>query len=369
MFGTLSSGPRQDLNKMARGYYRTDDATTQGVCNMLAPSSSEGTITIFDPCCGEGIVLGDLQESLRAQSPDAHIKTLGVEIEGSRFVTALSKLDQVVHGDALHHMASSSWASLLFFNPPYGMTKRGEKNVRLEQLFWEAHSNRLMPGGVLVAVLPEYLFYRESPIMVQWMSRYLEPGRTKIFNASTDQFKQIVIIGYRRIRKDGELVQPDEALQVLLDPDAKFPSLPETPSDDLLYRIPVGKEPETFKVHELTQETVQHILSLQKIKAFNQEVNNFLETEFATQQKLRSISTLREGHIPALLSSGVLDGIVEDDSGRFLVRGTVKTVLVTQDETVDDGTDDNTTKTSITRKHETCIMAWDMDSFELLEIA
>ncbi|OFC30367.1 DUF6094 domain-containing protein [Acidithiobacillus caldus] len=378
MFGSLSAGARQDLNKIARGYYRTDDKTTQGICNVIGIKPNTKHITLFDPCCGEGIVLSDLQQFLSSCLEDQiSIDTYGMEIDGQRYLTSCEKLTQVLHGDALYGIASSAWASLLFFNPPYGYTKRGIKNVRLEQLFWEQHANRLMPGGLLCAILPVYLFYRDAPIMTDWLARYLEPGQTRIYRASTDQFQQIVILGYRRISKDGLVREPDPALRILLDPDATYPDLPSEYLDTPLYEIPEGRNPEVFRIHALSKETVQHMLEGKSAKAFFQEFKMFLVTEHATQQKLRSVGPLREGHIPALLASGGLDGIVADNNNQYLVRGTVKTVLDTREpakeknpdtEENGDSGSKNHKVTITTRRHETRIMAWDMDTYELLEV-
>lgn len=378
MFGSLSAGARQDNNKRARGYYRTDDKTTQGICHVLGLRAHTQHITLFDPCCGEGIVLSDLQQFLTACTEDpVSIDSYGMEIDGQRYLASCEKLTQVLHGDALYGIASSAWASLLFFNPPYGSTKRGEKSVRLEQLFWEQHANRLMPGGVLCAVLPRYLFFRDAPVMTDWLARYLEPGQTRIYRASTDQFQQIVILGYRRNSKDTFVREPDPALRILLDPDATYPDLPSEYLDTPLYEIPEGRTPDVFRINALSRETVQHTLEGKAAKAFFQEFKMFLVTEHATQQKLRSVGPLREGHIPALLASGGLDGIVADDNNQYLVRGTVKTVMDTkeadpeknQDTEENGGSGSKNHKVTVTtRRHETRIMAWDMNTYELLEV-
>lgn len=378
MFSTISSGVRQNANKIARGYYRTDDSTTQGICHCLSLKEDVKNAIIFDPCCGEGIVSADLQKYL---GEDA-CTTYGVEIDGARFKASHQKMGNVLHGDALYLVASSQWASLLFFNPPYGWTKQHDKNIRLEQLFWETQSYRLVPGGVLVAVLPDYLFYRDAPRMAEFFSNYLEKDQSVVYRADTDQFKQIVVIGYRRKRSPGEALDPDIDLRnLLLNPDADLPSLPKEPMFTP-YLIPDGKEPDTFRINQLTQEFVEVVLS-QDTK-FNQELQNFLKTQQATTQKMRSVSQLRDGHIPAMLASGGLDGYLEDAQGRFLVRGTVETILDVQkqqdkdddqqhgedeEETYSSSNTSHKTVTFTTRRHITKILAWDTSNFNLIRIS
>lgn len=375
MFSTISSGDRQNANKIARGYYRTDDSTTQGICHCLSLKEGVKNAVIFDPCCGEGIVSSDLQNYL---GEDA-CTTYGVEIDGARFKASHQKMQQVLHGDALYLVSSSNWCSLLFFNPPYGWTKQHDKNIRLEQLFWETQSSRLVPGGVLVAVLPDYLFYRDAPRMAEFFSNYLEKDQSVVYRADTDQFKQIVVIGYRRKRESGQALDPDIALRnLLLNPDAELQHLPKEPMFTP-YIIPDGRHPDTFRINHLTQEFVEVVLS-QDAK-FNLELQNFLKTQQATMQKMRSVAQLRDGHIPALLASGGLDGYLEDAQGRFLVRGTVETVLDEQkdtgntDDTEDTGEQNpsskpsNKTVTITTRRHITKILAWDTANFNLIRIA
>ena len=360
MFSTISSGTRQNNNKLARGYYRTDDSTTQGICNLLALEGDNAII--FDPCCGEGIVSADLQKYLGEDG----CTTYGVEIDGERYKASNARMQQVLHGDSLHLVASSGWASLLFFNPPYGWVKQHDENIRLERLFWEAHASRLVAGGVLVAVLPDYLFYRDAPRMAEFFSNYLEKGSTIVYRADTDKFKQIVVVGYRKKSQPGALPDPDINLRnALLNPDASFPSLPTEPYHTP-FLVPDGKAPETFRINHLTKEYVEVVLT--KDNSFNHEVQRFLKTQQATMQKMRSVSQLRDGHIPALLASGGLDGYLEDEQGRFLVRGTVNTVLDVQ--TGDESSELSTkTVTTTTRKHITQILAWDTNNFNLIRIS
>ena len=383
MLQSISSGPRQDHNKIARGYYRTDDKTTQGICNALGLKNPQQPAVLFDPCCGEGIVMQDLSRYLGNECV-----TYGVEIEGSRFLASNDRLARTLHGDSLYLIGSSSWAGLLYFNPPYGTTKdRHDKSIRLEQLFWEAHASRLMPGGILVAVLPDYLFYRESPRMAEYFSNFLEKGSSVVYRASTDQFKQIVVIGYRKTKAPGAALDPDIDLRnLLLNPHAELPGLPDAPLD-APFLIPAGHEPDIFRVNHLTQETVDVLLQKDGNR-FAQDIDNMLKTEQAVTQKIRSVTQIREGHIPALLASGGLDGIVEDAHGRFLVRGTVNTVLhvdnqgslnkkIAKQKEIEGqdpsrshaGEDSNKTVTITTRRHETRIMAWDLlNDYNLISV-
>ena len=395
MFTSLSSGVRQDHNKIARGYYRTDDETTERICHLLRPKNPDEKMVIFDPCSGEGIALLAVKERL-----GEHCTTYGIELDGERYVSSYNKLDKVLHGDSNYLVASAAWAGLMWFNPPYGSTKNGnDKTVRLERQFWGSHASRVVPGGVLVAILPDFLFYREDAQMADFFSRYLEPGTWSVYRAAEDQFRQIVIIGYRRQKKENTVSEPDATLRnLLLNQQEDLPELP-TVVVDQPYLVPASKEPEIFRMNSVTKETVAMVLP--KDKGFMREVEMVLQAEHCNHQRFSSVAPVREGHIPVLMAAGGLDGFVQDDSGHYLVRGTVMTVLHvdTQESLeakkqakerarpkpeirVDTGKNlgeyhvqstvsgkPSLITTITTRKHETHIMAWDIrNNFDLVTI-
>lgn len=390
MFTSLSSGARQDNNKIARGYYRTDDETTERICNLLRPKNPDEKMVIFDPCAGEGIALLAVKKHL-----GENCTTYGVELDGERYVSSYNKLDRVLHGDSNYLVASSAWAGLMWFNPPYGAVKNGnDKKVRLERLFWSSHASRVVPGGVLVAILPDYLFYREDAQMADFFSRYLEPGTWSVYRAAEDQFRQIVIIGYRRQKKENTVSEPDVILRnLLLNRQDDLPELPTVAADEP-YLVPTSKDPEIFRMNSVTKETVCMVLP--KDKSFMRGVEMVLQAEHCNRQRFSSVAPVREGHIPVLMAAGGLDGFVQDDSGHYLVRGTVMTVIhVDNKESLEakkqanerarqkrmgenpDGyrahsvVSENSSQitTITTRKHETHIMAWDIrNDFDLITI-
>ena len=395
MFTSLSSGPRQDHNKISRGFYRTDDVTTERICHLLRPKTPDEKMVVFDPCSGEGTALLTVKEHL-----GEHCTTYGIELDGERYISSYNKLDKVLHGDSNYLVASAAWAGLMWFNPPYGSAKNGNnKTFRLERQFWGSHASRVVPGGVLVAILPEYLFYREDAQMADYFSRYIDAGTWSVYRAAEDQFQQIVIIGYRRQKTENTVSEPDIKLRtILLNQQDDLPELPMGPVDQP-YLVPSTKEPEIFRMNSLTHETVAMVLP--KDKNFTREVEMVLQAEYSSHQQFSSAAPVREGHIPVLMAAGGLDGFVQDDSGRYLVRGTVKTVLhvdtkesleakkMAKEEArqqseipVDTGktrggyhvmpsvSDSPSQITTITtRKHETHIMAWDIqNNFDLIII-
>lgn len=57
--------------------------------------NSGGEVRIIDPCCGEGVALEMLSDTLREQG--SNVKSYGVELEEFRYVEAKKVLDHVIH--------------------------------------------------------------------------------------------------------------------------------------------------------------------------------------------------------------------------------------------------------------------------------
>ncbi|HET7658430.1 MAG TPA: DUF6094 domain-containing protein [Bacillales bacterium] len=98
-----------------RGYYPTPVNELNLMKDRLVVNHDE-TINLMDPCCGTGEALGLLNVYLR--SVGAKSMSYGVELEGTRAVSAAIELDHVIH-DGYETMRTETHHSLLFLNPPY----------------------------------------------------------------------------------------------------------------------------------------------------------------------------------------------------------------------------------------------------------
>jgi hypothetical protein len=358
---SLSHGWRQDVNVAALGYFRTDDETTRRILAMISVPSDVNP-TIFDPCAGEGIAIAAVQGHCGGTS-------YAIEYDQQRYIELAQCVDVPVHGDAISEFyGSGKWASILWFNPPYGSTTvvraSGEESIRLEQQFWERQSDRLQRDGLLVCIVPDYLF-RDSPSMARMLSHYLGDGQPwGVWRAATNQFKQLVIIGNRAQNSFNRNTLVEETLLAISSGNADVPPLPVHPAKQ--FTVPQGIHPGTFEVHSLTQTAVESMLAKIDDTGFLAEIDQAL-TPPSARARQRSIMPLRDGHIPAVLASGLLDGYVEDEDGRFLVKGIARRT-VTERNVLAKGEHIISKMVSIHRA-ETIVFAWDVDSLELRRIA
>lgn len=357
---SLTKGWRADINTSELGYFRTDDETVRRILSFLSfDPSLEDPITLFDPCCGEGIALADVQK----QFPGSI--SYGCELDNERFRESSSRLDVVVHGDALDDFVGSpSWASLLFFNPPYGDVPTEDGNTRLEFQFWRRHIDRLQRGGIFIGILPTQLFLR-LPHMAKMMAHALEPD-SLVYRASTDKFNQLVIIGRRAKTSGYQDLLLTQTLLAVSEHSAEVPEIPV--SSHPIFMVPPGKAPQTFHMTTLTDLALQQMFAQeeQNERDFFSQIGQTLQRQaLATRQ--RSIMPLRDGHVPAVLASGLLDGIVEDESGRYLVKGSVRRAVTRKEEMNFSFRGQQRTRTTVQRA-ETACFAWDLNKQTLLEV-
>lgn len=352
----LSSGWRSDLNRRQLGYFRTDDETTARVCAMLI-KDGDYKPHVYDPCCGEGIALVETANYLDGIS-------YGVEYDEARFRVASSSVHHLLHGDSIaEFFGSAKWAGLLWFNPPYDTVTRVDgSQIRLERVFWERHADRLAKGGVLVAILPDYFFDRE-PDMPNHLSWYFAGSDVKVYRAPNQTYKQIVLIGQRSVSKHPAEERNFALAEQLRGIGSGAIDLPELPpvGSGPLFIVPEGCAPQHFEVFTLTPAAIEHLAETYRGDHLRR-LDELLKPASLIERR-RSIMPLRQGHIPALLASGGLNGVVEDANGRFLVRGMARRMIKTSKKVQETDEQSNSTETTINisiHTFITTIMAWDL---------
>lgn len=191
--------PRVAHNYLKDGYYPTDEATLSEIANQL--SFKAGCQRLLDPCCGEGKALAQLVIEAD-EHPQSELHTYGVELDTERAALASQCLDTVLRSNAFDTLIGTGSQSVLFLNPPYGDTvtdqveKQKRDMARLEVQFTQRMLPTLKRDGVLALVVP-------FPSLTPAFSRYLAMRlhQVQVFNASTDRFKQVVIMGRKADRR------------------------------------------------------------------------------------------------------------------------------------------------------------------------
>ena len=178
------------------------------VISALHPQGKPGVIRLLDPCCGTGAALADIKQSLvYVQSYSAGqslVETYGVEFDKERAWQAKDLLYRVLHADVHDTVIKARSVGLLFLNPPYGFgvsdnanldrnnLDTHEKAERLERTFLKKTAPMLMPGGVLVYIVP---FYAIDEEIRTYLARNFR--QVHFFMAPEQAYKQCVIFGVK----------------------------------------------------------------------------------------------------------------------------------------------------------------------------
>jgi len=284
------------------------------VVDLIAPyiqmgSSKERFTRLFDPCCGEGLALARLAAQLRERFA-VPLQTWGNELHPERAAAAAARLDLALCApfETLSWTPRSGAANILFLNPPYDWSE-DKATRRVEDYFIEQATPALVPGGLLIYLVPPAALDREA--YRKLFLAYQDLTLFRFPDPHFDAFKQLVIFGIRRER-DAQ-VEYWDAVQAgaeifgkygygTLTVDQvreKFPPLAPPTAESRLFKVPL---------------LGSHQARLYRSKWESEEVEAALERQTPPNtfqpDAAGSIEMLVEpkvGHLAQLLSSGLLD--------------------------------------------------------------
>jgi len=273
----------------------------------------------LDPSCGTGAALAQLTAEMDRNPEDrADWHLHGIELDRNRARAARKVLEQVLHGDAFDTEATGY--QLLFLNPPYDDAPGGR---RLEDLFLEHFIPALVPGGVLVLIVQE----KSLPLLAPRLhSHFHDLVALRFPPAEYRAFEQVVVLGRRR----QEVAPPQEDLTVTDELGAYAAAIPRS------YAVLPAKGNPPFLYRRLADP--------EELRAFARESGAWaaLAARMRTSQQGRMpapLVPLSHEHLALLLAGGQLnDAIVTTPEGPLLIRGRVRKVTTTIEETNDKGT-------------------------------
>jgi len=302
-------------NFIKNGYFPTDEVTIARVLAALVPVS-EGPIRIFDPCAGEGVALAEIKMALGSERTEAH----AVEYDRERAWHAKGLLDRCIHGDFQDCIVGRKQYGLLWLNPPYGdmVTDSAgvgdmQKRQRFEKLFWRLSIHTLQPAGVLVWIVPHYVFDAE---LSGWIAGALE--RVSVYAAPVQTYKQIVVIG-QRAQSPKAVAKTRQMLEAIGKGDVVPPELPQVWLDTP-YTVPTVTQPEAVLYHTR--------LDAEQLAAEVERHPGLWPTfgmrfRAMTSAPRRPACKLSDWHLALALAAGQVAGVVKADrTGRvFVVKG------------------------------------------------
>lgn len=274
------------------GYYPTPPEMVWLIRDYL--KFPKGKFYALDPCCGEGT-------AIQLLTHDTNATTYGIELDKSRANQAKQKLDHVVNDAIENTVITEEKFSLLFLNPPYDWDESGE---RKETIFISETTKYLMPGGILIFIIPSTYIHHVMGIVSGY---YEDIVRLDFPGHFYKPFKQTVLIGKKRKRPvyfSYESYKEHKTLGNALSAKYKVPS---------------------------ERGQIKTFISLKGIERNSFFTNAVWERFFKTAEESQisysaPLLPLREGHISLLLACGYLDGQV----GGHVAKGTVKEEIITE---------------------------------------
>jgi hypothetical protein len=309
------------LEAMAKmGYYPTPEELTPTIAKYLKPKGP-GRIRTLDPCAGEGTALKTIGDHLDAE-------TYGIEIDHKRGAIAQQKLTRCLVTDYTATQITPQFASLLWLNPPYDWAARGkdlERSERYERTFLKGSIKYLVPGGVLVYLIP---IGRLDGTIARMLAYRFEQIRIYKFPENLfSRFKQIVVFGVcKKTPSTEESIA--ESLKAIGTGKVSVPSLPESP--ELIYEVPCSPDLKNFlfRTFEVNPEELEEEIRVHGLDEELQEMINGRTRE----GRMVSVMPLRLGHLAQVIACGSLKGVVFDQNHRnpMIVKGITRKVVDTR---------------------------------------
>ncbi len=295
--------------RIKMGHYPTPASVVELIRNYLSfPSSS---FCALDPCCGEGNALAGLVAGTSAI-------TYGVELDHQRAEESKIRLHHVLRCGIEETRIQHHSCSLLLLNPPYDeLTLEEEANAkteRQERAFLRMTTPYLVPGGVLVYIIPQNRL--DKAIARMLVSRFERIHVLRFPDPEYGDFRQIVVLG---IRKSDNTLDEQEALRLQNAP--KLDLTPLTESPEFHHTIPASGPLSVFRSMRIDPEDLKrHMVQSPLWK-------RFAALTMRSEPRIpRPPLPLHSGHLGLLLAAGKLDGIVGSGEDLHLVKGSVRKI-------------------------------------------
>lgn len=293
--------------RIKMGHYPTPLRVVELIKNYL--SFPYAAFAALDPCCGEGEALSSLVAGTSAT-------THGVELDHQRADASKARLHHVLRCSIEETRMQHRSCSLLLLNPPYDeLTPEEEadaKTERQERAFLRMMVPYLIPGGVLVYIIPQNRLDKRIARLLA--SRFERINVFRFPDPQYGDFRQLTVFG---ARKTDNTLDEQEASRLQNISKVDLPSL--TNDAEIKYQVPASGPLTLFRSTLIDPE------DLKKHMAQSALWKRFAALTTRSEIRIpRPPLPLHSGHLGLLLAAGKLDGIVGTGDDAHLVKGRVR---------------------------------------------
>jgi hypothetical protein len=306
-------------------YYPLPLRETKRIRNLLQFPSEP--FSALDPCVGEGIAFSTITRESSA-------RRYGIELDAYRAEQAAPLLTKIIQGNTLETHCPVESFSLIYENPPYDWTLSGSARERLEAVFLNHTFRWLIPGGVLVLVIPA----ERAAECAQILASHFKRARIfRLGDPESVRYRQVVIVGVRRTRRERDQLRDREISEgrflftTLGHEYEHLAELPELVSDPYLVP-PTGPAALTFKglpLDELEDAIPSSPASRQAARILAPE---------PTVIGGRPLTPLHAGQVGLVACSGLINGIFGTGEERHIAAWKSKKITTKLTEEEADGT-------------------------------
>jgi hypothetical protein len=301
--------------RVKMGHYPTPVRVVELIRNHLSFPGSQ--FCALDPCCGQGNALSGLFAGTDAV-------TYGVELDHQRAEESKTRLHYVLRCGIEETRIQNRACSLLLLNPPYDEFTLGEeanaKTERQERTFLRMTVPYLIPGGVLVYIIPQNRL--DKAIARLLASRFERISVFRFPDAEFADFRQIIVLG---VKKTDNTLDEHEASRLQSLSKMTLPPLSDTA--EMVCAVPASGPLGLFRSMRIDPE------ELEKQLAQSALWKRFAALTTRSQLRIpRPPLPLHSGHLGLLLAAGKLDGIVGTGTDAHLVKGNVRKITTVRQE-------------------------------------
>ena len=302
--------------------YLLNDEALYTIANTIRTNSDK--LTMFSPQCGDGTNEYELANLIEIKNRNTRVQTYGLEDEGNGAATAKTKMTRVIKGSLKGSTISNEAFDIVFLNPRISVETSAKEDGKLydtnEDMLLKNTIRYLKDGGVFIYTLPyDALTPSMKLYLSKWLKNYVILKQQKGNEEHRNEYEFITIIGTKEYN-------PSYSDSYMAMNFLEYGTLNETTS--LTYNINLPDiELKLFRGSILDDEEIDNII-----------LNDGLYSDFyADVQQTSSLTDTRPllpfniGQIGLILSSGSLDGVVEEANG---VRHVIKGMTVKESDTV-----------------------------------